>query len=315
MSTNHHLPATLETIAWGYFDAARPPVLTIESGDTVTVDALTAGDLTQLPPDASRIRPDHRIVLDQAERGPGPHPVNGPIYVKGAEPGDVLQIDILEIKPNQDWGFVSIMPLLGTLPDEFTDYETIIVDVDAEKKVAHLPWGTSLPLAPFFGIIAVAPPPAWGPQTTVVPRAFGGNMDNKALCAGTTLYLPVFNEGALCSIGDGHGLQGDGEVCVTAVEMGLTGTFRLTVRKDLKLTGPFAESPTHLISIGLDEDLDDAAKQAVREMVRELCTRTNLNRNQAYMLCSLAGDLKVTQLVDVNKGIHMMLPKSAYSVR
>jgi acetamidase/formamidase len=159
----------------------------------------------------------------------------------------------------------------------------------------------------------VAPPPAWGKQTTVIPRAFGGNMDNKALCAGTTLYLPVFNDGALFSVGDGHGVQGDGEVCICALETGLTGTFRLTVRKDLSLAGPFAESPTHLISIGIDEDLDDAAKHAVREMVRELCQRTNLSRNQAYMLCSLIGDLKVTQLVDVNKGVHMMLPKTAYS--
>jgi acetamidase/formamidase len=312
MAEHHHLPTTPETVAWGFFDAARPAVLTIESGDTVSFETLPAGDLSELPPDASRIRADHRLLLDKAVRGPGPHPVNGPVYVSGAKPGDVLQVDILDIKPNQDWGFCAIQPLVGTLPDEFTDYETIIVDIDAKENLASLPWGTQLPLEPFFGIMAVAPPPAWGRQTTIVPRSFGGNMDNKALVAGTTLYLPVFNEGALFSVGDGHGLQGDGEVCITALETGLTGTFRLTVRKDLYLKGPFAESPTHLISIGLDEDLDDAAKQAVREMVRELCQRTNLSRNQAYMLCSLAGDLKVTQLVDVNKGVHMMLPKSAY---
>jgi acetamidase/formamidase len=251
-------------------------------------------------------------LLDKALRGPGPHPVNGPVYVRGAVPGDVLQIDILDIKPNQDWGFCSVLPLLGTLPDEFTDYETIIIDIDATTNAAKLPWGTELPLEPFFGIMAVAPPPAWGRQSTVIPRAFGGNMDNKALNVGTTLYLPVFNEGALFSVGDGHGMQGDGEVCITALETGLTGTFRLSVRKDLSLTGPFAESATHLISIGIDEDLDDAAKHAVREMVRELCQRTNLSRNQAYMLCSLVGDLKVTQLVDVHKGVHMMLPKSSY---
>lgn len=312
MPQDHYLPTTVETVAWGYFDASRKPVLTIASGDTVTIDSLPAGDLKELPQDASRIRADHRLLLDNAVRGKGPHPVNGPVYVKGAEPGDVLQIDIIDIKPNQDWGFVAIQPLVGTLPEEFTDYETVIVDVDQKQGAAHLPWGISLPLEPFFGIMAVAPPPAWGQQSTIIPRAFGGNMDNKALVAGTTLYLPVFNEGALFSAGDGHGLQGDGEVCITALETGLTGTFRLTVRKDLKLSGPFAESPTHLISIGIDEDLDDAAKQAVREMVRELCARTNLSRNQAYMLCSLAGDLKVTQLVDVNKGIHMMLPKTAY---
>lgn len=312
MPKHHHLPATLETVAWGYFDAARPAVLTIDSGDTVTVECIAAGEVDAVPREASRIRPDHGLLLAQAPRGAGPHPVNGPVFVRGAEPGDVLQIDILEVTPNQDWGFCAIMPLLGTLPAEFTDYETMIVDVDTGRGVAKLPWGTELPLAPFFGVMAVAPPAAWGRQSTVVPRAHGGNMDNKALGAGATLYLPVFNEGALFSVGDGHGVQGDGEVCITALEMGLTGTFRLTVRKDLALTGPMAETATHLISIGLDEDLDDAARQAVREMVRELCVRTNLSRNQAYMLCSLIGDLKVTQLVDVNKGVHMMLPKSAF---
>jgi acetamidase/formamidase len=122
MPKHHHLPTTVDTVAWGFFDAALAPALTIESGDTVSVDALPAGDVKELPPDASRIRPDHRLLLDKAVRGNGPHPVNGPIYVKGAEPGDVLQIDILDIKPNQDWGFVAIQPLLGTLPDEFTDY-------------------------------------------------------------------------------------------------------------------------------------------------------------------------------------------------
>ena len=135
-------------------------------------------------------------------------------------------------------------------------------------------------------------------------------MDNKELKAGTTLYLPVFNEGALFMAGDGHGMQGDGEVCITALETGLTGTFRLTVRKDMALEFPFAETATHLMSIGLDEDLDDAAKQAVREMVRHVCRRTALTRNQAYMLCSLAGNLRVTQLVDGNKGVHMLLAKA-----
>jgi acetamidase/formamidase len=134
-------------------------------------------------------------------------------------------------------------------------------------------------------------------------------MDNKELKPGTTLYLPVFNEGALFMAGDGHGVQGDGEVCITALETGLAGTFRLTVRKDMALDFPFAETATHLMSIGLNEDLDDAAAQAVREMVKHVCRRTNLSRNQAYMLCSLIGDLRVTQTVDGNKGVHMMLAK------
>ncbi len=232
------------------------------------------------------------------------------MYVRGAQPGDTLQVDILNAAVRMDWGFVAILPLLGTLPDEFTEYETIHPTVDHARGVATLPWGTDLPIEPFFGIIGVAPPKAWGRCGSPVPRAFGGNMDNKELKAGVTLYLPVFNEGALFMAGDGHGMQGDGEVCITALEIGLSGTFRLTVRKDLKVTFPFAESATQLMSIGLDEDLDDAAKQAVREMVKHVCLRTNLSRNQAYMLCSLAGNLRVTQLVDGNKGVHMLLDKS-----
>lgn len=314
MSKHHLLKSSPETVIWGYFAAAVPPVLEIDSGDTVTIEAVPAGDASQVPADESRVLPDHRLVLDRVPQILGPHPVTGPVYVRGAAPGDVLQIDILDIKPRQDWGFCSILPLLGTLPEEFTDYETVHIGVDAGRMMAILPWGHEIPLDPFFGVMAVAPPPAWGRQSTVIPRAFGGNMDNKALKPGATLYLPVFNEGALFSAGDGHGVQGDGEVCLTALETALAGTFRLTVRKDLEHKTPFAEDATHLISIGLDEDLDDAAKMAVREMVAALTARTNMSRNQAYMLCSLAGDLKVTQLVDVHKGVHMMLPKSAFRV-
>ena len=181
--------------------------------------------------------------------------------------------------------------------------------IDAGTRRARMPWGQELELQPFFGNFSVAPPRAWGRLSSKEPRAFGGNMDNKELRAGTTLYLPVFNEGALFFAGDGHAVQGDGEVCITALETGVTGTFRLTLRKDMEIKWPFAESATHLMSIGLDEDLDDAARQAVREMVKHICARTNLTRNEAYMLCSLAGNLRVTQLVDGNKGIHAMLDK------
>ena len=200
--------------------------------------------------------------------------------------------------------------LLGLLPEEFTEYETIYPEIDTTRNVCTMPWGAEIPLDPFFGIIATAPPPAWGRCGSPVPRSFGGNMDNKELRPGTSLYLPIYNDGALFYAGDGHAVQGDGEVCITALETGATATFRLTVRKDFKVDWPFAESETHLIAIGLDEDLDDAAKQAVREMIKHVCARTNLSRNQAYMLCSLAGNLRVTQVVDGNKGIHMLLPKS-----
>lgn len=308
---HHHLRSTPEHVVWGYIDAALPPVLTVDSGDTVTIDAVS-GDKSDLPHDRGRVLPDHAAILEKTPRGPGPHVLTGPVAVRGAKPGDVLQVDILDVALRQDWGYCKVKPLLGTLPEEFPDPELAIIDIDVAAKRARLPWGVELPLAPFFGIMCVAPPPGWGRQTSVIPREFGGNMDNKALGAGATLYLPVFNDGALFSAGDGHGVQGDGEVCLTALETAMTGTFRLTVRKDLGLARPFAETETHLIAIGLDEDLDDAAKQAVSEMVRHVCARSNLSRTQAYMLCSLAGDLKITQTVDIRKGVHMMLAKAAF---
>ncbi len=315
MPTHHEIPATPDKMVLGYFDAALPPVLEIESGDTVTLHSFPAGGRESLHPDPARVSAEHLAVLDRCVPGPGPHFVTGPVHVRGAEPGDVLQVEILDQAFRQDWGFVSILPLLGTLPDEFTEYETIHPDIDVARGVCVLPWGTELPLDPFFGILGTAPPAAWGRVGTAVPRGFGGNMDNKELKVGSTLYLPVYNAGAGFYAGDGHGVQGDGEVCITALETGLTGTFRLTVRKDLGYDWPFAETPTDLMSIGLHESLDEAMRQAVREMVRHVCARTGLTRNQAYMLCSLAGNLRITQTVDGNKGVHMLMPKVALTTK
>ncbi|ORE91878.1 putative acetamidase/formamidase family protein [Aurantimonas sp. 22II-16-19i] len=308
--TSHEIPATHEAMVWGYIDAATPPILRVASGDIVTLHSFPAGGAEILPEQRELVPDAYREAIEALPQGPGPHFITGPVYVEDAAPGDVLQIDILETSVWMDWGFVAILPLLGTLPDAFTEYETVRPTIDRERQVCIMPWGTQIPLDPFFGIIAVAPPPAWGRCGSPVPRIFGGNMDNKELRPGTTLYLPVFNEGALFYAGDGHGVQGDGEVCLTALETGCSGTFRLTVRKDLDFDRPFAENKTHLIAIGLNEDLDDAAKEAVAEMVKHVCKRTSLTRNQAYMLISLAGNLRVTQLVDGNKGVHMMLEKS-----
>jgi len=185
----------------------------------------------------------------------------------------------------------------------------IHIGLDAARKVWKLPWGQTVPLAPFFGVMAVAPPPAWGAVSTLPPRRNGGNLDNKELVAGTTLYLPIFVDGALFSVGDGHGVQGDGEVCITAVETGLTGTFRLTVRDDMQLAWPMAETPTHMITMAFDPDLDDCVVIALRQMIELIVARAGLDRYQAYSLCSLAADLRVTQVVNGNKGIHCMLEK------
>lgn len=309
MPRHHELPATPETIAWGYLDAARPAVLRVASGDTVHLTSWGAAIEEDLPADRSLVQPGQLEAIARCPRGPSRHMITGPVHVEGAEVGDVLEIEILEVTPIDRWGYVAIMPLKGTLPAEFDRPAIIHPLIDLERGVALLPWGKEIALDPFFGVIAVAPPPHWGRCSSIQPRAFGGNMDNKELRAGSTLYLPVFNEGALFSAGDGHGVQGDGEVCVTALETGLAGTFRLTVRKDLGYRYPFAETATHLISIGLHAELDEAARVAVREMIDHVCRRTRLSREEAYMLCSLAGDLRVTQTVDGEKGCHMLLDK------
>ena len=171
-----------------------------------------------------------------------------------------------------------------------------------------------LPLAPFFGVMGVAPPRDWGAVNTKEPRAMGGNLDNKELTAGTTLFLPVFNEGALFSAGDGHGVQGDGEVCINALEICLTGHFRLSLVKgggsrDPVLKWPRAETRTHYITMGMNEDLDIAMKQALREMIAFIGSRTNLSDAEAYQFCSLAVDFHVTQTVNGEKGVHGMLKK------
>jgi acetamidase/formamidase len=156
----------------------------------------------------------------------------------------------------------------------------------------------------------VSPPPAWGAVPSQPPRRNGGNMDNKELVAGTTLYLPIHIDGAMFSVGDGHGVQGDGEVCVTAIETGLIGTFELHVRRDMSLEWPMAETPTHVMTMAFDPDLDDAVVIALRDMIKLICARTNLSREDAYTLCSLAADLRVTQVVNGTKGIHVMLEKA-----
>jgi acetamidase/formamidase len=241
----------------------------------------------------------------------GPHILTGPIRIEGARPGDVLEVRILDVRLRQDWGYTRIRPLWGTLPEDFPEARLIHIALDAARMVGRLPWGTELALKPFFGVMGVAPPAAWGRVSTIQPRAHGGNLDNKELVAGTTLYLPVWTDGALFSTGDGHGLQGDGEVCVTAIETALTGTFEFHVRRDLSLRFPQAETDEAHITMAANADLDDAAKDALRDMIALIARRTNLDRTEAYMLCSLAADVRITQLVNEQKGCHVVLPKSA----
>jgi acetamidase/formamidase len=309
MPHHHVLRAGPETCHWGFFDAGLRPVLTVASGDSVTLDSVSGGPEVLPHPERFAILPEHLAIHRALAPQLGGHILTGPIAVDGAEPGDVLEIEILSIDCRQNWGYTRIRPLAGTLPEDFPVRRIWHSAIDRQAGIATLPWGAELELAPFFGVMGVAPPPHYGAVTSIVPREFGGNMDLKELTAGSTLYLPVWAPGALFSAGDGHGVQGDGEVCVTALETALSGTFRLILRKDLEFALPRAETPSHFITMGFDEDLDDAAKTALRQMIKLIGERLGLPPEDAYMFCSLAVDLRVTQLVDGNKGIHAMLPR------
>ncbi|MGB7259626.1 MAG: acetamidase/formamidase family protein [Pseudolabrys sp.] len=308
-STSPCVEAGPDTVRWGFFDARFPPVLTIDSGTRVTMSSVS-GPPELLPPAPFTIPP----ALPAIHKASGPqrvfgHMCTGPVAVRGAKAGQTLQVDIEAIELHYDWGYNVIRPLSGALPDDFPEYRPIFIALDKARMTGRMPWGQEIPLRPFFGVMAVAPPAAWGMIPTPPPRRNGGNLDNKELVAGTTLYLPIFTDGALFSCGDGHGAQGDGEVCITAIETGLIGTFRLTVRDDMKLEWPMAETPTHMITMAFDPDLDDCVVIALRQMISLVCARTGLDRYQAYSLLSLTADLRVTQVVNGNKGIHVMLEK------
>jgi len=309
-----HIKAGPDTCAWGFFDAARPPVATVKSGATVMIDSVSGGP-DVLPVGDYHIPPELLAIHAGGPPSVPGHILTGPVAVEGAEPGDVLEIRILDITLRQDWGYNTIRPLSGTLPYDFKTRRTVTIPLDKAANVARLSWGLELPLKPFYGVMGVAPPPGWGRISSIEPRAHGGNIDNKELVAGSTLYLPVFNKGGLFSCGDGHGAQGDGEVCVTAIETALQGTFQFILRKDLKLTYPQAETSDHVITMGMDPDLDRCAEMALRDMIALIRERAGLSAEDAYMLCSLAGDLRITQTVNGCKGVHMMMAKALIESR
>ena len=308
---SHLLQSKPDTVHWGFFDGNLPPVLTIDSGDRVTIECVS-GNPEWMPPAGSGFEPldDIKLVHKEAKRGSGNHILTGPIYVNDAKVGDVLEVKILDIEMRQDWGFNLFRSYGGTLPEEFNYQRMIHVGLDRKAMLATMPSGLKVPLSPFFGQLAVAPPKAYGKQNSKEPREFGGNLDCKDLVAGTTIYLPVWNDGALFSTGDGHAAQGHGEVDGTAIETSLKGTFEFKVRKDLGWKLPRGETPTHLIAFGLDADLDDAAKQALKQMIEWIVALTGIPKDEAYALCSFACDLHVTQTVNNQKGVHAMIAKS-----
>jgi acetamidase/formamidase len=313
-----------ETVHWGYLWGAAEPVLRVNPGDTVIIDTVSHEGILADQGDPESFFARFGIAKEAVLRdlvgvytkvqhsGLGPHVVSGPIAVAGAAPGDVLAVHVLEAKPRVPYGVNSMRLNRGGLPDEFTLNRSIVIPFDSERQVAKFSPTIEVPLAPFFGIMATGPARNLGRISSGPPGAFGGNIDLKDLTAGSILYLPVHVPEALFMVGDGHAAQGDGEVDLTAIETSLTGTFRLELIKGKPLAWPRAETPSHWITLGLHENLEEAMKLAIRECIKFLSEEKGLTRVDAYALASIAVDFEVTQVVDGVKGIHAMIPKGIF---
>ena len=316
----HRLEATPSTVAYGYYWADAKPVLRIASGDIIDVDTLltnTPPGLQQAGVPPERIQESLKAIVAQVtgdRRGPGGHILTGPVFIQGAEPGDALEVKILSIDFAIDYGYNGCAGFLPANCDRSVPQK--ILKIDRTKKIAEFKPGIVIPLRPFFGSMGVAPALLMGRVSSNPPGKHAGNLDNRELVAGSTLYIPVFARGALFEIGDGHAAQGDGEVDQTAIETSLRGRVQLTVRKSMKLLWPRAETATDYISMASDEDLKVATAAAVQEMVDFLAAEKHLTKHEAYQLVSIAGNVAITQLVDRPVyGVHVKMPKRIFAAR
>jgi acetamidase/formamidase len=314
---DYQLKATPGNVAWGYYWSAAKPVLRIKSGDTVTIQTMITNSPERLT--AAGLKPElveaelKAIYAEVRDKGPGGHILTGPIFVEGAEAGDTLEVRIVKIRLGAPYAYNSFSPRSGVLAgDDFDKGAMKIIPFDTERNVAKFAGNIEIPLRPFFGSMGVAPPEAAGRINSAPPGIHAGNLDNKDLVEGTKLFIPVHVAGALFEVGDGHAGQGNGEVDITALETSLEGTFQFVIRKDMHLKWPRGETPTHFIAMGLNQDLTEALKAAVRESIDFLVTEKHLSREDAYMLSSVAVDFNVTQAVDGTKGVHAMIPKSIF---
>ena len=311
--TVHTLPATPTTVAYGYYWSEAKPAIRVKSGDIVQVETM----LTNTPVGLERIGVKPQDIPQQLRdivaqdtgslKGPGGHILTGPIFVEGADSGDVLEVRIQSITLPIAYGYNGCS---GFIRELCQVRGSTLIHMDREHMTAEVAPGITVPLRPFWGSMGVAPAAALGRVSSTPPSRHAGNLDNKELVAGTTLYIPVFVKGALLEIGDGHAAQGDGEVDQTAIETNLEGRVQLIVRKDMKLDWPRIETPTHWITMGTDTSLTVATKIAVTEMVTMLQQMKGITQTQAYQAASMAADLRITELVDQNVGVHMMIAKS-----
>ncbi|HKA43857.1 MAG TPA: acetamidase/formamidase family protein [Burkholderiales bacterium] len=319
------LRSTPETVIWGWIAADRPPVLRVKSGDTVRIETVTHQGINT-PDDpvtffgragisVEKVLPEAIDIHRQVKRGAnaGPHIVTGPIYIEGARPGDMLEVRILDVEIRVPYGVNSTGPGSGAVPDLLAQPEQKVIELDVERKVALFSHRIEVPLAPFMGIVAVAPPPELVRVNTKPPGSFGGNIDFKHLVAGATLYLPVFNEGALFYTGDGHACQGDGEVDGTAIEISLAPIVQLIVHKGegKSMKWPRAEDEANYYSMGMDPDLNQALRNAIRETVQFLQGK-GLSAAEAYALCSLAVDFRIAEAVNNMLMVYGAIPKRLF---
>ncbi|HEY1952940.1 MAG TPA: acetamidase/formamidase family protein [Gemmatimonadaceae bacterium] len=313
--TVHRLAATPSTVAYGYYWSEAKPALRVNSGDIIEIETMltnTPTGLERLGVKPGDIPQELRDIVAQdtgALRGPGGHILTGPIYVEGADSGDVLEVRIQSITLPIDYGYNGCRGFVPELCGPPQSRVSSLIHLDRTRMTAEVAPGIVVPLRPFFGSMGVAPAASLGRVSSNPPSHHAGNLDNRELVAGTTLYIPVFVKGALLEVGDGHAAQGDGEVDQTAIETDLHGRLQLIVRKDMKIDWPRAETPTHWITMGTDTSLVVATKTAIREMVKLLQEKKSLTEAQAYQAASMAADLHITELVDGNVGVHMMIAK------
>jgi acetamidase/formamidase len=311
----HELKSSPSTVHRDFFDASLKPVLTIDSGDIVRLWTTTGNPryFESLGVPKEKIPAELYAAFEGVSgQARGDQTLNGPIAVRGAEIGDTVEIRIRSIDLWLPIAAININANRGTLPEDFPYTRHRVVWLDLDKKTIELAPGVVIPARPFWGDIGVAPPALMGRVPSGPPNVFGGNMDNRDLLPGTSLYLPVHAPGALISIGDGHAAQGGGEVTGGAIETSLKGEIQVVLHKGKRITWPRAETPTHYMTMGLHEDLNQAVKIATREMLNFIVETRGLARDDVYMLLSAAMDLQVTQNVDITKGIHAMLPKAVF---
>ena len=320
------LRSTPETVIWGWIAADRAPVLRVQPGATVRIDTVShQGINTKDDPvtffgragiSPEKVLPDAAEIFQrvQREEGAGAHVLTGPIHVEGAQPGDMLEVRVLDVEIRVPYGVNDTGPGRGAVPDLLREPVQRVIKLDLARKVALFAAGVEVPLAPFMGIVAVAPPPERVRVNTKPPGSFGGNIDFKHLVAGSTLYLPVFNEGALFYTGDGHACQGDGEVDGTAIEISLTPTLQLILHKGAgrTMSWPRAEDVAHYYSMGMDPDLNEALRNAIREAVDFLQARAGLSAAEAYALCSLAVDFRIGEAVNGVLMVYGAVPKRLF---